>query len=167
MYGRGKRALNTTEQTSNALDLGSAGYVWPGSQPRLWESAYRSFVAFAKTHRVLRKHPPAAFSRDVFLAWIGGNSLAHAEAELAACYPGYGQPNGDPDYQDPPEAQADPRYARVQALYWPCLQARARLGSPKDPQHVLYTYTLARRFPGVRSFPKAGWAQTFGKLRED
>lgn len=160
VYGRNQRAPEP--ETEPVEPVEAEGYVWPGSQPDRWEYSYRGFVTVARRHAYLRQYPAQALTRDAFLAWVAGNILAEASRVLRERYPGYDDPDGDPDYQNPPAALADPDYRAVEVLEQPHDQAMRRLRSD-GAAYDLWLHTL-RKFPEVRTLPQ-DWAHVFRNLR--
>lgn len=161
VYGRGNCAPDLPAERAEPAP-GAQGYIWPGSQPAKWEHGYRGFVTIAQRHAYLRHYPARTFTRDVFLAWVAGNILAEVSRVLRERYPGYDDPDGDPDYQNPPAALADPDYRVVEVLEQPHDQAMRRLRSD-EAAYDLWLHTL-RKFPEVRTLPQ-DWAHVFRNLR--
>lgn len=134
------------------------GYGWPGSRPHVWEQGFRGFVAVARRHPYLRLYPAHAFTRDVFLAWVGGNILSEASRILREKYPGF----DDPECDEPPAAAlADPVHRRIDVLRLPQDWAMRRIRGSKA-EYDLWLHTL-RRFSDVRTLPQ-DWAYVFRSL---
>lgn len=164
VHGRNMRPPEATEQPAYIAPE-TEGYVWPGSKAHLWEAAFRSFRAFSKTHPFLRECPRSAFTRDVFLAWLGTNIVNRVGRELARKHPGYGEPNGDPDHQDPPEARADPLYRFIEVFDRPAAQACSRVREARgSAAHSLLEGILLRKFSRVTTFAQP-WSDVFAHLR--
>ncbi|TXN05918.1 hypothetical protein FV242_01735 [Methylobacterium sp. WL64] len=155
VYGRNKQAPELPPEPPADTE----GYIWPGSQPDKWEQGYRGFVAVAKQHPCLAgRHPLSAFTRDVFLVWVAGNILRDAKECLRRSYPGYDDPDGDPENVDP-RVLADPVYRRIEVLELPWIFAVRRL---QQLERDLWKCTLSRsqRFAGVINLPQ-DWACVF------
>lgn len=158
----GPHRQSAPELPAEPVELVEAeGYKWPGSQPDKWEYGFRGFVTVAQRHPYLSLYPDGAFTRDVFLAWIAGNIVARARLILRLRYPGFDEPDGDPDYQNPPEALADPVHRWIDVLAQPQDQAMRRIRGDKE-QYALWRDTL-NRFPEVATLPQ-DWEHVFRGL---
>jgi hypothetical protein len=160
VYGRKKHAPEPEAEPVEPVE--TEGYVWPGSQPDRWEYGYQGFVTVVRRHAYLRLYPASAFTRDVFLAWIAGNVLAETRRALRERYPGFDEPDGDPDYENPPEALADPVYRRIEVLEQPHDQAMRRVRGDRAA-YDLWLHTL-RHYSAVTRLPQ-DWAHLFRNLR--
>lgn len=158
VFGKNPRPTQADEQPASAPK--TEGYVWPGTNQDLWEQGFRGFVAFARTAPTFRGFPDSAFTRDVFAYWIAGNITVacHELLKKRHGHAGYGQPNGDPDWQDPAVAQDDDNYRLMTQVFGP-VRDRAWSRLRDDAEQLRLFETALKRKP-VRSLPQE-WKAVF------